>query len=291
MNDEQLKIFIAIAEAGSFSAAEKNSYISKQAMLKQIKNLEQEIETPLFIRSRTGIELTPAGKVFLVGSRKLLRQKDELIAKTRFASDSRQIVRIGNVEHQVLLNSVNEEFSKRYPDIELRRIVHPNHSGEWRVENDVQDVAETFFTGKKVPKCCSYIPLTESTYVAAMSLNHPLASEASISLKDLSIYETIIFEPMLKTEYLNCITDAFSNHPEYLLKRMDVDHQVEAAYEARQSKRILITANPFIYSVPEITLIPLDTGWTSEYGLLSRKDHSEAVGKYIGLAKQIYKKD
>ena len=39
MNDEQLKTFISVSDFGSFSASEKDMFISKQAMLKQINAL------------------------------------------------------------------------------------------------------------------------------------------------------------------------------------------------------------------------------------------------------------
>ena len=67
MNDEQIKIFLAVAKAGSFSKAEENMHISKQAMLKQINALESELGARLLARSRLGISLTPSGQVFQKG--------------------------------------------------------------------------------------------------------------------------------------------------------------------------------------------------------------------------------
>ena len=155
MNDEQLKIFVLVADKGSFSKAEEESYISKQAMFKQIHNLEEEIETQLFIRSKTGVKLTPAGKAFYDGAQKLLKEKAALFKVVRRLG-KKQIIRIGNVEHQALLDRVNEAFQQKYPEIELKRVIHPNHSGEWRVENNIQDVAETFYMENRPETSTSY---------------------------------------------------------------------------------------------------------------------------------------
>ena len=290
MNDEQLKIFVLVADKGSFSKAEEESYISKQAMFKQIHNLEEEVETQLFIRSKTGIKLTPSGKVFYDGAQKLLKEKKALIKEVRRVGN-KQIIRIGNVEHQALLDRVNEAFQQKYPEIELKRVIHPNHSGEWRVENNIQDVAETFYMKNRPETNTNYYRLTDSPYVVAMSLSHPLSKKAMVSLSELRDYNLYVFPIMIEKNYMDMINKAFLGKEKRLQLRKDVDNQVEVAYGCVNTKNLLLTANPFIHSISELKSVPLKEGWSREYGVMTAKEITPAVQKYIDLAKELFSTD
>ncbi len=69
-----LRHFIAASEEKNISRASERLHISQQAVSRQIKNLEEELEVPLFKRLRDGLELTNTGKTALVYAREVLRQ-------------------------------------------------------------------------------------------------------------------------------------------------------------------------------------------------------------------------
>ncbi len=287
MNDEQLKLFVLVADKGSFSKAEEESYISKQAMFKQINNLEEEVETQLFIRSKTGVRLTPSGKAFYDGALKLLKEKAALVKEVRRLGN-KQIIRVGNVEHQALLDRVNEAFQQKYPEIELKRVVHPNHSGEWRVENNIQDVAETFHLENRPEINATYHRLMDSPYVVAMSPKHSLSKKSMVNLSDLKDYNLYIYPMMIDEKHMDLIHKAFYGKENNLQIRKDIDNQVEVAYSCIDTKNLLLTANPFIHSISGLKLVPLKEGWTREYGVLTPKDISPAIQKYVELAVELY---
>ncbi len=54
MYNHQLDTFIKVADAGSFSKASEQLYISTNAVMKQINSLEGRIGTPLFHRTYKG---------------------------------------------------------------------------------------------------------------------------------------------------------------------------------------------------------------------------------------------
>ncbi|MGN1389378.1 MAG: LysR family transcriptional regulator [Bulleidia sp.] len=289
MNQEQIRIFLAAADCRSFSGAEETMYMSRQAMLKQINHLEAEIGCKLFLRSHAGLVLTPAGKEFYQGAGKLLREQENLIQKCRRASEE-QTLRIGNVEHQVLLDCVTEAYIKLYPGIRIQRVAHPNHSGEWRVDHDIIDVGESFLSDRTPPHQYVFTELTRVPYVAAMSPEHPLSEKKTVSLKDLSGYQTVCFRNMLMESYLDALKAAFRAHPENLILRDDVDHQVEAAYACMSDGTILITANLFLKSISGLHSIPLSEGWERTYGIIYKTPVSDAVQKYIDLAQELYRR-
>ena len=63
MDYKQLKFFRKICEEKSINRAAQKLFISQQALSKSIAKLEEELGTPLFIRTSGGVRLTPAGEL------------------------------------------------------------------------------------------------------------------------------------------------------------------------------------------------------------------------------------
>ncbi len=59
----QLQYFLVICKHGNLSTAAQELYISHQALSKSLHQLENEINQPLFVRSKNGLVLTPIGKI------------------------------------------------------------------------------------------------------------------------------------------------------------------------------------------------------------------------------------
>ena len=76
MNSIQLEYFLCIAQTGSFTKASHKLFLTQPALSKQIRLLEEELGTLLFIRRPHGVRLTPAG-------RKLQEEAMEIIRKIR----------------------------------------------------------------------------------------------------------------------------------------------------------------------------------------------------------------
>ena len=83
MELEQLRIFCAAAERGSFSRAAAALYISHSTVSRAVSALEASLGAELFSRDTRGVSLTPAGEVLLDGARELLRLEEELQVKVR----------------------------------------------------------------------------------------------------------------------------------------------------------------------------------------------------------------
>lgn len=66
-----------IASSGSFSAAAERLYIAQSALSRQIKELEQQLDTPLFERTARQPRLTAAGAAFLPRARTLLQELEK----------------------------------------------------------------------------------------------------------------------------------------------------------------------------------------------------------------------
>src|SRR6476660_890753 len=75
MELRHLRYFVAVAAAASVTvAASRKLHTSQPSLSRQIRDLEDEVGTQLLTRRARGIELTPAGRVFLDHARLVLSQ-------------------------------------------------------------------------------------------------------------------------------------------------------------------------------------------------------------------------
>jgi LysR family transcriptional regulator, hca operon transcriptional activator len=84
MELRHLRYFVAVAKAGSLTvAAEQILHTSQPSLSRQMRDLEQEVGAKLLTRRVRGIELTPAGRVFLDHARLVLSQVEAGAEATR----------------------------------------------------------------------------------------------------------------------------------------------------------------------------------------------------------------
>ena len=73
----------SVAEALSFRRAAHRLHVSHPALSQQIHGLENELDLKLFERNSRRVELTEAGRAFLLGARRVLAAAKEAIAQAR----------------------------------------------------------------------------------------------------------------------------------------------------------------------------------------------------------------
>ena len=69
MDWDKLKIFHAVAEAGSFTNATINLNLSQSAISRQIQSSEQDLKVQLFERHARGLTLTENGEYVFTTAR------------------------------------------------------------------------------------------------------------------------------------------------------------------------------------------------------------------------------
>ena len=69
---DQLRTFAAVADAGSLTAAAPRLHLSQSTVSEQVRKLEARAGVPLFVRSKRGVEPTPAGARLLQHARRIV---------------------------------------------------------------------------------------------------------------------------------------------------------------------------------------------------------------------------
>lgn len=121
MDFSLLKSFIAVADEKSFSTAAQHLFISQQSLSKQIAKLEEELGTPLFVRSRP-LALTQDGVYFLRTAKGIMALKQQYEENCSKRLGDAQYIHMG-IEHSIaraVLPQVLPRFLKEHPDTYLK---------------------------------------------------------------------------------------------------------------------------------------------------------------------------
>ena len=87
MDLEKLRIFLAVAECGSFSRGARSLYISHSTTSRAVAALEEELGVRLLERGNHVLGPTAAGEVLLREGRSLLQQAEDTAARVRAAGE------------------------------------------------------------------------------------------------------------------------------------------------------------------------------------------------------------
>lgn len=124
MELRHLRYFVAVAEEGNVTTAASNRlHTSQPSLSRQLKDLEMEVGTELFVRGARGIELTPAGVAFLAQARLALDHASEAVeAARRAARLSKETFSVGFLTGQEVdwLPRVTQILRDELPNIEVK---------------------------------------------------------------------------------------------------------------------------------------------------------------------------
>ena len=82
----RLRIFVAVARAGSFTRAAAQLHMAQPTVSQQIGALEDAVGAPLIERGPRRLRLTPAGEALLPYATRLALLADEALQATRTAA-------------------------------------------------------------------------------------------------------------------------------------------------------------------------------------------------------------
>lgn len=193
MELRQLKYFAAVARTLNFTEAARQLYITQGTLSQQLRQLEFELGSDLFVRSSHSVVLTEAGEVLLPLATEMLETSE--LCQSRM-KDLRKIVsgelRIGvSASLRHMTSIVARQFMSKYPGVTLHIYSKGAVDLIQMLRNKELDLAVTL--RQHCPDPDLYTKELFVTYLSAVVCkNHFLADRESIHISDLERFGLIL---------------------------------------------------------------------------------------------------
>lgn len=195
MNTQQLESFVQVAENLNFARAAENLNVTTSAISRQIRSLEDELDTQLLHRSTKSVSLTPAGISFLNDAK-------DILAKLKFASQkikghstsNIQFLTIGNTYEPALplISSILSHAKESLPELHpFLRIIPPKICFNLLANNEI-DISFGFQEDIPMRDGLKYKELFQIPICCTISSNHAYASFEKVSENQLLTEKIII---------------------------------------------------------------------------------------------------
>lgn len=122
MNTRHARMILAILREGSFTAAAKSLSITQPTLSQTVRQIETQLGESIFVRSKTPVQLTPAGELYVLAARRMIQTETQLHeAITMLHGRAEGTLRIGVMSHRSdeLLPQVISDFFAAYPGVRL----------------------------------------------------------------------------------------------------------------------------------------------------------------------------
>jgi LysR family transcriptional regulator, benzoate and cis,cis-muconate-responsive activator of ben and cat genes len=186
MELRHLRYFVAVAEEQNLTRAATRLRVAQPALSRQIHDLEDELQTPLFNRGPAGVQLTRAGKAFYQRARAILA---EVVAAANEARTAGGVIAgrlvIGfpsglNLDH---LAPAVHAFRRAHPKVELDFFHGLNGPQLKALREGRIDLA---FVNLPAPlDGLDHRVVWRIPFKVALPKGHPLAKQQSFELTDL----------------------------------------------------------------------------------------------------------
>lgn len=291
MYNPQLETFLRVADAGSFSKAAEESFITPTAVIKQINLLEAELAVRLFERSHRGLTLTKAGKSLYQDAKYIIQYCRDSVTRAKNAmQEDTNIIRIGTspMTPAQLLMPLWPGIQSRCPDMKFQIVPFENTPENAReilanLGKTIDVIGGIFDETMLKLRGCAGLTLSREPFCCAVSVHHQLAVKDKLTIQDL-YGENLLLMCREWSHYVDALRDdIWKNHPkirivDFEFYNMDVFNRCESTND------ILLAISGWANVHPMLKVIPVDWNFSIPYGLLHSPAPSETVERFLNAA-------
>jgi DNA-binding transcriptional LysR family regulator len=184
----KFRCFLAAAEAMHFGRAAQSLDMLPASLGRQIRLLEDSLETKLFVRTTRAVALTEAGEAILEDARALVAQADNLEEKVRaIRKSAAPVLKVGAIDSAAagLMPQLLRHFRSEHPEVEVQLVEQKTIHLLPKLLSGSLDVAFCRPPELRDPRI-AFRTLFFETAVIALPTDHPLASSPEVSIADLA---------------------------------------------------------------------------------------------------------
>lgn len=194
MDIKHMKYFVEVVKQGGMTNASKSLYIAQPTISKAIKDIESELEMPLFERRKRQLDLTDAGHIFYNKCEEILNLYDSISVEMNGLSKLEKghiSIGMSPVMDVSFFVHLLGEFHKLYPNVTYNLDEHGGKYIEDSLQKGNLDVGITTIPVDQ--HIFNTFPLYEEELVLIVSNDHHLAQYQSIDMYDIKDEDFILF--------------------------------------------------------------------------------------------------
>ena len=288
MLSQQMRIFLRVAECGSFTRASLFERMTPVAVMKHMNAMEYRLELTLFERSSRGVRLTSAGQALYEDGVRMQEAEERALARAKAAQErDERTIRVGSSMLNPCTRIMDMVADNRELFSGFRFRVVPYDDNREKILSLISslgsniDILVGVFNSKRMQEQASYLVLGSYRLTVSLSKNHRLAGRERIELSDLG-GERLMMVRLGDTEILdNFAASLKEEHPDIAIEETDYYYDVETFNMCEQRECVLLTLEAWKDVHPNLVTIPLVTDCVIPYGILYAKRPSPQVAGFM----------
>jgi len=191
ISSRQLRIFVSAAKHLNFTRAAEEVHISPPAISMQIKEIELQVDAPLFIKEGRKLKLSSAGEYFLNHARHILQTLNESERVIKQLKGNRvEIIKVGIISTaQYFLPQVLKQFRERHSEYKIILEIRNREQLVDLLRDGEIDIAIMGLVPKEIDT--KVYTITNHPHVFIANLNHPLTKLRNIQPEVLKDFDFI----------------------------------------------------------------------------------------------------
>lgn len=294
MYNPQLETFIRAADAGSFHKAAEESHITTTAVIKQINLLEEKLGVELFVRSHRGLTLTKAGRSLYQDAGYIIQYcHDSVIRAKNAMQESGNVIRIGSspTTPAQLLMKLWARVQIQCPDMKFQIVPFENTPQNAKeilanMGKNIDVIGGIFDETMLKVRGCAGLELERFPFCCAVSRQHRLADRDRLQVSDLYGENLLLMHRGWSYNVDQLREDLCQNHPQIHLVDFDF-YSIDMFNRCENSGDVLLAVPAWENVHPLIKMIPVEWPHSIPYGILHSPRPSEAVQRFLQIARKI----
>ena len=232
---KQLQYFVAVCDELSFTGAAKKLGISQPPLSTQIKNLEETLQSPLFLRNTHNIVLTNEGEILKLKAKQLLNDLCSIVKST----NNEEKVLIGTTKtlsfdyipyFKTFLTEFADEteiYKHNYTSKELQLELQKGNI-DFAIVSDARDFTE------------NSLLIYQEPVTLVLPVNHPCSKQDKVSLNDVLDLPLFWFKQHSNPLFYDQCEQVFNslNHP--LQRRTELADNLSMLLEVALGKAMML---------------------------------------------------
>lgn len=294
MYTPQLDTFLRVADAGSFSKAAEQAYITPTAVIKQINLLEASLGVKLFDRSHRGLTLTKAGRSLYQDAKYVIQYWRDSVTRAKNAmQEDANVIRIGSspMTPAQLLMQLWSKVNEICPDIKFQIVPFENTPENAReilanLGRNIDVVGGIFDETMLALRGCSGLELVRDPFHCAVSIHHPLASKDRLKVSDL-YGENLLLMHRGWSHYVDQLRDdLWQHHPQIHIIDFDF-YSMDVFNRCENSNDVLLSIPGWANVHPLLKVIPVEWEYSIPYGILHAPNPTLTVERFLRAAQTV----